>query len=120
MDVCRSNLELRTLSWGYAAWQYSLITPATTGFRRTDCRSDTSRTGCVSMSGGPLLPGLMRPVAVIVDHVLAQHQGQVALAENQGPVQKFAALGPDDALADGVHPGRLDRPGNFRGIFLPT
>jgi len=31
---------------------------------------------------GPLLPGLMRPVAVIMDHVLAQHQGQVTFPED--------------------------------------
>ncbi|WP_431914808.1 GTP cyclohydrolase I [Nonomuraea jabiensis] len=31
-EVCRSNIELRVLSCGYAAWRYSLIMPATTGF----------------------------------------------------------------------------------------
>ena len=36
---------------------------------------------------GPLLPGLVRPVAVEIGHVLAEHQGQVALTEDQGPVQ---------------------------------
>ena len=50
--VCRSNIELRGLSCGYAACRYSLIIPATTGFRRTDRRSVTSRAGCISMSGG--------------------------------------------------------------------
>jgi hypothetical protein len=50
--VYRSNIESRSLSWGYAAWWYSLISPATTGLRRMDRRSATSRTGCVSMSGG--------------------------------------------------------------------
>jgi putative ABC transport system permease protein len=50
--MCRSTIELRSLIWGYAAGRYSLITPATTGFRRTDRRSATSRTDCVSMSGG--------------------------------------------------------------------
>jgi hypothetical protein len=48
---------------------------------------------------GPLLPGLMRPVAVVMDQVLAEHQGQVALIEDQGPVQQFAAEGPVDALS---------------------
>ncbi len=33
---------------------------------------------------GPLSPGLVRPVAVVVDQVLAEHQGKVALAEDQG------------------------------------
>src|SRR5438034_7856946 len=54
---------------------------------------------------GPLSPGLVRPVTVVVDQVLAEHQGQVALAEDQGPVQQLAE-GPDDALADGGHPWR--------------
>ena len=54
----------------------------------------------------PLLPGLVRPVAVVMGHVLAEHQVQVAVAEDQGPVQQSAAEGPDDALADGVHPWR--------------
>jgi hypothetical protein len=55
---------------------------------------------------GPLLPGLVRPVAVVMDQVLAEHYGQVALAEDQGPVQQLATEGPDDALADSVHPRR--------------
>ena len=32
---------------------------------------------------GPLSPGLVRPVTVVVDQVLAEYQGQVALAEDQ-------------------------------------
>ena len=32
-----------------------------------------------------LLPGLVRPVPVVMDQVLAEHQVQVALAEDQGP-----------------------------------
>ena len=43
---------------------------------------------------GPLLPGLMRPVAVVMDHVLAEHEGQVALTENQDPVEQLAAEVP--------------------------
>src|SRR5690348_1887044 len=39
-------------------------------------------------------------------HVLAEHHGQVALIEDQGPVQELSAEGSDDALADGVHPRR--------------
>jgi hypothetical protein len=53
--VYRSNIELRNLSWGYAAWWYSLITPVTTGLRRMVCRSvrlAVSRFGSVSRSGG--------------------------------------------------------------------
>jgi hypothetical protein len=51
---------------------------------------------------GPLLPGLVRPVAVVMGHVLAEHQGQVALAGDQDPVQQLAAEGPGDAPADGI------------------
>jgi len=40
---------------------------------------------------GPLPPRLLRPVAVVVNQVLAEHQGQVALAEDQDPVQQLAA-----------------------------
>ena len=61
---------------------------------------------------GPLMPGLMRPVAVVMFHVLAEHQVQVALIEDQGPVQQFAADGPDNALADGVHPRRPGQSGD--------
>ena len=61
---------------------------------------------------GPLMPGLVRPVAVEMVHVLAEHQVQVALIEDQGPVQQFAAKGPDDALSDGIHPWRPRQSGN--------
>ena len=50
----------------------------------------------------PLLSGLVRPVAVVMGHILAEYQGQVALTEDQGPVQQLAAESPDDALTDGV------------------
>ena len=56
---------------------------------------------------GLLSPGLVRPVAVVMGHVLAEYQGQVALVEDQDLVEQFAAECPDDALADGVHPRRL-------------
>ena len=48
---------------------------------------------------GPLPPGLVRPVAVVMFQVLAKHQGQVTLAEDQGPVQQLAAECPDHALS---------------------
>jgi hypothetical protein len=51
---------------------------------------------------GPLLPRLVRPVAVVMFHVLAKHQSQVALAEDQGTVQQLAAECPDHTLAAGV------------------
>ena len=55
----------------------------------------------------PLLSGLVRPVAVVVVHILAKHQCQVALIEDQGPVQQLAAQGPDDALAAPALSGQL-------------
>jgi hypothetical protein len=61
-----------------------LITPATIGFRRTDRRSATSRRAA-SRCPGPLMPGLVRPVAVGMFHVLAKHQVQVALIEDLLP-----------------------------------
>jgi hypothetical protein len=51
---------------------------------------------------GPLLPGLVWPVAVVMGHVLAGHQVRVAVTEDQGPVQQSAAEGPDDALLGGL------------------
>lgn len=48
------------------------------------------------------MPGLVRPVAVVMDQVLAEHQDQAAFSEDQDPAQQFAAEGPDDAFADGV------------------
>ena len=46
---------------------------------------------------GPLLPGLVRPVAVVMGHVLAEHQVQVAFTQDQDPVQQLAAERPHDA-----------------------
>jgi hypothetical protein len=71
--------------------------------------------GCVSISG-PLMPGLVRPVAVVMFHVLAEHQGQVSLIEDQDPVQQLAAEGPYDALADGVGHHRQLHPVQMIGI----
>jgi hypothetical protein len=101
--VCRSNIELRCLSWGYAAWRYSLVTPVTAGLRRMDHRSVSSAArgvGWVSVSGGALSPGLVRAVEVVVDQVLAEHPGQVLFTEDQDPFEEFAAEGTDDGFAD--------------------
>jgi hypothetical protein len=38
----------------------------------------------------PLCERAMRPVFVVVRRVLAQHQGEVAAAENEEPVEAFA------------------------------
>jgi hypothetical protein len=59
---------------------------------------------------GPLPPGLVRPLAVVMGHVLAEHQSQVAFAGDQDPVRQLAAEGPIDALADGVAPHRQLHP----------
>jgi hypothetical protein len=40
---------------------------------------------------GPLEPGLMWPVPVVVDQVLADHPGQVAFTEDQEPFQELTA-----------------------------
>lgn len=66
---------------------------------------------------GPLVSGLMRPVPVVVDQVLAEDQGQVAFAEDQEPVQEFTAEGADDAFADGVHPRSLRQGGDDPQLF---
>jgi hypothetical protein len=47
-----------------------------------------------------LLPGLVRSGSVVMEQVLAEHQGQVAFAENQDPVQELTAEGSDDPSAD--------------------
>ena len=60
----------------------------------------------------PLPPGLVRPVAVVMPHVLAEHPGTVAFAADQDPVQQRAAEGPAGALADGVQPRRLRQGGD--------
>jgi hypothetical protein len=40
---------------------------------------------------GPLLPGLARPVAVVMDQGLAEHQDRVAVTEDQDPARQSAA-----------------------------
>jgi hypothetical protein len=42
---------------------------------------------------GTLLSGLVRSVPVVVDQILAEHEGQVAFADDEDPVQEFAAQG---------------------------
>jgi hypothetical protein len=44
---------------------------------------------------GPLPPALVRPVGVVVFCVPSDRQGQVALIEDQGPVQQLAVEGSD-------------------------
>jgi hypothetical protein len=101
-----SHIELRSLSWGYAAWRYSLITPATTGFRRTDRRSATSRTDWGFDVGRPLLPYLMWPVAVVMDQVLA---GVEAVAQVHGEVAGL--LHRPCPVRVPSHPGKVESSG---------
>src|SRR5689334_15901978 len=65
----------------------------------------------------PLPPGLVRPVTVVMPHVLAEHPGTAASADDQDPVPQFAAEGPVDALADGFIRGVL---GNVAIILRPA
>ena len=47
----------------------------------------------------------MRPAAVVMGHVLAEHQGQVALTEDQDPVQQLRprnSIFERHSLADGI------------------
>ena len=50
----------------------------------------------------------MRPGHVVMRLVAGQDGTQVCLAEDQHPVEEFSAQGADEALADRVHPRRLD------------
>jgi hypothetical protein len=54
-----------------------------------------------------LADALVGPGGVVVVLVLGQDHAQVRLVKNQGPVEELPAQGADEALADGVHPGRL-------------
>jgi hypothetical protein len=64
-----------------------------------------------------LLSELVRPVPVVMDQVLAEYQSQVVFAEDQYPVQEFAAEASDDAFADGVHPWGLRQGGDDPQAF---
>jgi hypothetical protein len=55
-----------------------------------------------------------------MSYVLAEHHGQVAFTEDQGPVQQLSAESPDDALADGVVPHRQLRPIRMIGTGAPV
>jgi hypothetical protein len=51
----------------------------------------------------------MRPLAVVVVDVVAEHAFEVTPVEDQQPVQAFGAHGADEALRDRVRPGRPHR-----------
>jgi len=58
----------------------------------------------------PLIERSVRPVAVVVRHVLGKHGRQVPLADNQHPVGALAA--------DGAHPALRERIGPRRQLHL--
>jgi len=64
--------------------------------------------------GAPLLEGPVRPVPVVMIHVLDEDSFEMVPAEDEEPVQAFTADGADKPLADRVrawrHDGRLDDP----------
>jgi hypothetical protein len=53
--------------------------------------------------------GAVRPVRIVEVLVLAQHDHQMPLIPDQGPVQELAAAAADPAFHDRIHPRRLDR-----------
>ena len=62
----------------------------------------------VFTAGDALGDALVRPGRVVVHLVFGQDGAQVALAEDQHPVEEFSAQGAGEALADRVHPRSLD------------
>ena len=60
------------------------------------------------------IEGSVRPVPVVVVHVLGEHGFEVAAAEDEEPVEALSADGTDKALGDGIRArgpdGRLDDP----------
>jgi hypothetical protein len=68
-----------------------------------------------SPSGDALGDALVRQRRVVVHLVFGQGGAQVALAEDQHPVQELAAQGAGEALAGRVHPRRPDGGAHDRG-----
>src|ERR1035438_6107842 len=58
--------------------------------------------------GDALAYALVRPGSVVVHLVVSQDGAQMPLAEDQHAVQRLAAQGADQALADRVHARSLD------------
>ena len=100
--------DLRVQRVVHAARWYSLITPPSTFRRCTGASSGT--TDWLVMVGWPLVPGLVRPVPVIVADVLAQDQPQVPFSSDQHPVQALAARAGDPAFRIAVAPHRQLHP----------
>jgi hypothetical protein len=65
--------------------------------------------GRVTICVGDMLgDALVRPGRVVVRLIFREVRTQVRLAVDQRPVEDFAAQRADEALADRIHPGRLD------------
>jgi hypothetical protein len=61
----------------------------------------------VSLSRRELAEGTVRPGYVVMLKVFGQHPSQMALIDDQQPVEKFPAQGTDDPFADRVRSWRL-------------
>ena len=102
--------DLRLLG-DQAAWVYSLIRPLRTGLRSDLLSIDVGhhRAGGVTFVGRDALRyALVGPGGVVVVLIFREDGSQVRFAEDQRPVEDFAAQRADEALADRVHPGCLD------------
>jgi hypothetical protein len=61
------------------------------------------------MIGRPLIPGLVRPMPVVMAHVGPQDRPQMALAVDQHPVGALGPYGPYPAFGITIRPGRPRR-----------
>src|SRR5215472_7225528 len=73
-------------------------------YRRAERRNDR-----LVMAGWPLVPGLVRPVPVVMPGIGLQHGPQVALAVDQHPVRALSPHGPYPPLRITVRPRRPRR-----------
>lgn len=76
------------------------------------------RRSAMSVGRWQLAQGAVRPGGVVVRQVLGQYLAQVALADDQQPVEDFAPQGPDDPFADGVRFGC--QPSSVVGVTANT
>jgi hypothetical protein len=74
------------------------------------------RWSAMSVSWWQLAQGAVWQGGVVVRQVLAQYPAQVALADDQQPVEDFAPQGPDDPFADSVALGAC---GGLARILMP-
>jgi hypothetical protein len=89
---------------------YSLIRPLRTGFRRIwrawKCPAVMQGGWC--SASGTLADSQVRAGGVVALLILGQDGEQMRGAENQHPVQQFAAQRADESLAGRVHPRSLN------------